>query len=121
MKKIAYFAFAAGFSLLVSCGPSAEDKMKEEKRIADSVAAAIAHVQDSIAAAQQAQADSIAAAQKVVEDSLRLKALEDSLANANAKLKKATAPKPAPKKTSEEKKQEQEIKEVKAATRGRGK
>lgn len=118
MKNTAYLFVAVVFaSLVVSCGPSAEEKQAEEKRIADSVAAATAAaIQDSLMKAQEAEM----AAQKAMEDSLRMKAMQDSLDALSSKLKKATAPKPTPKKSTEEKKQEQQIKEVKDATRGRG-
>lgn len=97
MKKLVYLLSAVAISLVTSCGPSAEEKAAEEKRIQDSIAAAEAHVQDSIAQVEAARQDSIMAAQKAAEDSLRMKAMEDSLAQVNAKLKKATAPKPKPK------------------------
>jgi len=102
--------------MFACCGPSAEEKMAEEKRIADSVAAATAAaIQDSLQKVQEAEM----ALQKAMEDSLRMKALEDSLAAIQEKQKKAAAPK-APKKTQEQKNQEKQIKEVKDATRGRG-
>jgi len=117
MKKPVYFLLSVALSaMFASCGPSAEEKMAEEKRIADSVAAATAAaIQDSLQKVQEAEM----ALQKAMEDSLRMKALEDSLAAIQEKQKKAAAPK-APKKTQEQKNQEKQIKEVKDATRGRG-
>ncbi|MBK7887833.1 MAG: hypothetical protein IPJ86_11225 [Bacteroidetes bacterium] len=97
MKKLVYLMSAVAISLVTSCGPSAEEKAAEEKRIQDSIAAVEAHVQDSIAQVETARQDSIMASQKAAEDSLRMKAMEDSLAQVSAKLKKATTPKATPK------------------------
>ena len=119
MKKLVYLLAGVAITLVTSCGPSAEEKAADEKRVQDSIAAAEAHVQDSLAQVEVARQDSLNAVAKAAEDSLRNKALQDSLDQANAKLKKATA-KPAPKKSPEQKKIEQQIKEVKDATRGRG-
>jgi hypothetical protein len=119
MKKVIYLLTGAAITVLASCGPSAEEKAAEEKRIQDSIATVeAARVQDSIAAAEKMVQDSIASVQKAMEDSLRMKAMADSIAAAS---KKGGAPKPKPKpKSPEEKKIEQQIKEVKDATRGRG-
>lgn len=103
-------------SLVVSCGPSAEEKAAEEKRVNDSIAAATeARIQDSLAVVEAARQDSLMAVQKAAEDSLRAVAVADSIAAANKK-----SGKPAPKKSPEQQKIDKQIKEVKDATRGRG-
>jgi hypothetical protein len=118
MKKFVYLLGTVAISLVVSCGPSAEEKAAAEKHIADSIAAVEeARIQDSLMAVETAHQDSIAAAAQVAADSLRNLAIADSIAAAS---KKANAPKPKPKKTQEQIKIEKEIKEVKDATRGRG-
>lgn len=119
MKKVVYLFSAAVLTAIASCGPSAEEKAAEEKRIQDSIAAVeSARIQDSIAQAEKLVQDSIAAAQKAMEDSLRMKAIEDSIAAA-AKKSSVSKPKTKPK-SVEQQKIEKEIKEVKDATRGRG-
>jgi len=118
MKKLIYLFSAVAMSLVVSCGPSAEEKAAEEKRVNDSIAAATeARIQDSLAVVEAARQDSLMAVQKAAEDSLRAVAIADSIAAAT---KKKPAAKPAPKKTPEQQKIEKQIKEVKDATRGRG-
>ncbi len=117
MKKLIYLFSAATMTFVISCGPSAEEKAAEEKRIADSIAAATeARIQDSLALVAAAVQDSLAAVQKAAEDSLREVAIADSIAAA----KKKSTPKPQPKKSPEQQKIEKQIKEVKDATRGRG-
>jgi hypothetical protein len=85
----------SGLMLLNACGPSAEEKAAEQKRIQDSIAKATA---DSIAAVEAAKAaeqhriqDSIAAAmEQMRQDSIKM-------AEEMAKMKKGAAkPKQAP-------------------------
>jgi hypothetical protein len=121
MKKVIYFIAAVAITLVTSCGPSAEEKAAEQKRIEDSIAAAAAaeaeaRIQDSLMQVETTMKDSIAKVEAAIADSLRAKAEADSIAAS----KKKSTPKPAPKKSPEEKKIEQQIKEVKDATRGRG-
>lgn len=121
MKKVIYLIAGVAITLVAACGPSAEEKAADEKRVQDSIAAAAAaeaaaHVQDSIMKVEAAIKDSIAAVEKAQADSLAQKAMQDSIAAAK---KKAVKPAP-PKKTPEQKKIEKEVKEVKDATRGRG-
>ncbi len=119
MKKTTYLLAISSIFLAVSCGPSAEEKAAEEKRLADSVAAATAaRIQDSLAVVEAARQDSINAAMQAQADSLAAKAAADSAAAAQKKSTPRT--KPAPAKTKEEQKIEKQIKEVKDATRGRG-
>lgn len=115
MKKIITLISAASFALIISCGPSAEEKAKIEQQRLDSLNAVMEqHRQDSIASAEKLTQDSIAAVKKAEEDSLKMKAMQDSLAALAGKVKKmSTPPKP---KTIEQKK----IEEVKKATQGRG-
>jgi hypothetical protein len=96
MKKILLTLSAACFMFIVACGPSAEEQAAEAKRVADSTAAAIQHVNDSIAAEQQKameqmKADSTAAANAA-------KAVQDSI--------DASKKKPSAKKTNEQKMKE---------------
>lgn len=121
MKKVIYLVAAVAITLVTSCGPSAEEKAAEQKRIEDSIATAAAaeaeaRIQDSLMQVEAAMKDSIAKVEAAIADSLRAKAEADSI----AALKKKSTPKPAPKKSPEQKKIEQQIKEVKDATRGRG-
>ncbi len=96
MKKIFFLLFAAGMFSLISCGPSAEEIAKAEKAKQDSIAKVQA---DSLAAvAEQVRLDSIAAAEA------ELKRVNDSIAAAAeaAKNKKPgkggkTPEKPGPK------------------------
>jgi Tfp pilus assembly protein PilO len=112
-----------GFGLAIaisSCGPSAEERAAEEQRKLDSIttaayAKALEATQDSINKAQEAAA----LLEKSIQDSLARVAELDSLKRALEKAQKKSSS-VAPKKTPEQKKQEQEVKEVKAATRGRG-
>ena len=118
MKKFAYLLGTVAISLVVSCGPSAEEKAAAEKLVADSIAAALeAHIQDSLMTIETARQDSLTAVAQAAADSLKNLAIADSIAAAQ---KKGNAPKPKPKKTQEQIKIEKEIKEVKDATRGRG-
>lgn len=122
MKKVIYFVAAVAITLVTSCGPSAEEKAAEQKRIDDSIAAvaaaeAEARMQDSLMQAETAMKDSIAKVEAALADSLRAVAVADSIAAAKKKGTRKPAP---PKKSTEEKKIEKEVKEVKDATRGRG-
>jgi hypothetical protein len=106
MKKIISLIMVAGFSILVACGPSAEEKAAAEKARQDSINAAMEKIAaDSTMAAQaaleQARQDSIAAVMRA-----------DSIANAE---KTASKPKPKPK-TPEQK----QVEETKKVTGGRG-
>lgn len=88
MKKLLVYVFAA--SLLVACGPSAEEKAAAEKMRQDSIQSVMDKMAaDSIAAVQaieQARMDSMATAQA------------DSIAKAEAAAKTtAVKPKPKPK------------------------
>ena len=81
MKKIITLMSAAFMALIISCGPSAEEKAQMEQQRLDSINAVIEQQrQDSIGFAERALQDSIAAVQKAVQDSLNMKAVEDSLA-----------------------------------------
>ena len=86
MKKLLVFAFAAG--LLVSCGPSAEEKAAAEKMRQDSIQS----VMDKMTA------DSLAAVQAMVEqarmDSIAMVAKNDSIAKAEMAGKKSATAKP---------------------------
>ncbi len=102
MKKSILFFLAIGMFAITACGPSAEEKAAAEKAKADSIAAAVnARIQDSLVTAQQAAQEAEAIALKATEDSLKIIALEDSLAAEKAKatkkttIKKATTPKVA--------------------------
>ena len=118
MKKFAYLLGTVAISLVVSCGPSAEEKAAAEKLVADSIAAAVeAQIQDSLMMVETARQDSLTAVAQAAADSLKNLAIADSIAAAQ---KKGNVGKPKPKKTPEQIKIEKEIKEVKDATRGRG-
>jgi len=90
----------SGLMLLSACGPSAEEKAAEQKRIQDSIAKAtadsIAAVEAAMAAEQQRIQDSIAAAmEQMRQDSIKM-------AEEMAKMKKGSAPKPKPAPPKEE-------------------
>lgn len=88
MKKIITLVSAVCLALIISCGPSAEEKAKMEQQRQDSINAVVEQQrQDSIAFAERAMQDSIAAVQKAAADSLRSKAIADSLANLKSKPK----------------------------------
>lgn len=96
MKRITYFILSAGFVALISCGPSAEEKAAEQKRIQDSAAAAQKAIDDSIMTAN-------AAAEKAMQDSMmavRERFIADSV-EAAQKAKPRSKPK-----TQEQKKEE---------------
>ena len=117
MKKFAYLLGTVAISLVVSCGPSAEEKAAAEKLVADSIAAVEVQIQDSLMMVETARQDSLTAVAQAAADSLKNLAIADSIAAAQ---KKGNVGKPKPKKTPEQIKIEKEIKEVKDATRGRG-
>jgi|SRR5688572_1763580 len=108
MKKqiLSFLVSGMVVSLLVACGPSAEEK-----------AAAEQHLKDSVAAVMQAQADSmLAAQQKAMQDSLAMVATQDSIKAVEDSIAAAKGNKPKPKKSTPEKINE----ETKKATQGRG-
>ena len=104
MKKIITLISVACMALFISCGPSAEEKAKIEQQRLDSLNAVM----------EQQRQDSIIAVQKATEDSLKMKAIQDSMAALQGKIDKINKPKKP--KTIEQKK----IEEVKKATQGRG-
>jgi len=84
MKSLLTVALFASLSLLVACGPSAEEQAKLQAT-ADSLA------KDSIAKVEQIRLDSIAAVKQASLDSIALvveKAKADSIAAAEAGKKK---------------------------------
>ena len=94
MKKLIY-SIALGMMVISACGPSAEQKAADAKRVADSIANVAKMQADSLAAAAKMQADSVASIAKAAADSLAAKANADSIAAAAKKMiHKATAPKP---------------------------
>lgn len=103
MKKILVSVAVLAAILVVSCGPSAEEKAAAEKRIQDSIATVEKNRQDSIAAAEaakmQMRADSLA---KVAADSTAL--AEEAAAAAKKGGKKTT-----PKKKEEPKKDPSQV------------
>ncbi len=109
MKKLLTIISAACVAMIVSCGPSAEEKARMEQATQDSLNQVMEQArQDSLnQAMEQARQDSMAIA-AAMQDSLN-KVMQDSMAKAMNK------PKPKPK-TIEQKK----IDEVKKATQGRG-
>ncbi len=108
MKKIFSLLVIAGFTALVACGPSAEEKAAAEKMRQDSIQAVMDKMAaDSIAAVQ-------AANEKMMQDSLAAMAAKaDSMAAVAAG---KPAKKPVKAKTAEEKKEEK----VQEVTGGRG-
>ena len=104
MKKILSLFIIAGFTALIACGPSAEEKAAAEKARQDSINAVMAQMAaDSMNAAQ-------AAMEKARQDSMTMVMHADSIANAK---KPAVKPKP---KTKQQKK----IEDAKKVTGGRG-
>lgn len=107
MKKILSLVLIAGFTALIACGPSAEEKAAAEKSRQDSINAVMA----------QMAADSMNAAQALMEkarqDSAMMVMQADSIAKA-AGVKKPVI-KAKPKTTSQKK-----IEEAKKVTGGRG-
>lgn len=106
MRKILSLLIITGFTALLACGPSAEEKAAAEKARMDSVNAVMAQMAaDSMNAAQ-------AAIEKARQDSINVVMLADSLAKEAAK-KPVSKAKP---KTKVQKK----IEEAKKVTGGRG-
>lgn len=109
MKKNILAIIASGVVLLSACGPSAEERAAEQKRIQDSIAQAaadsIAAVEAARAAEQQRIQDSIAAVmEQMRQDSIKM-------AEEMAKMKKgASKPKPKPEPKKEEPKKEGSLK-----------
>jgi len=107
MKKLLLSVAVLATFLIVSCGPSAEEKAAKEKAIQDSIAAVEKARQDSIAmaeaAAMQMRLDSLA---KVSADSTA--AAEEAAAAAKKGGKKAP-----PKKKEEPKKEEGTVGDLK--------
>lgn len=104
MKKILSLLLIAGFTALIACGPSAEEKAAAEKARQDSINAVMA----------QMAADSMNAAQALME-----KARQDSammVMHADSMAKAAGVKKPVKPKTTTQKK----IEEAKKVTGGRG-
>lgn len=97
MKKLLTIISAVSVALIVSCGPSAEEQQKMEQARLDSIAQAEQQAaQDSInAAMEQARQDSLAAA-TAMQDSIN-KAMADSMAALQTKVKDMSKPKPKPK------------------------
>ncbi len=107
MKKILALVLIAGFTALIACGPSAEEKAVAEKARQDSINAVMS----------QMAADSMNAAQALIEkarkDSVMMAMQTDSIAKAAAVKKPVIKAKP---KTTVQKK----IDEAKKVTGGRG-
>lgn len=102
MKKIASLLLSVAVSsmLLVSCGPSAEEKAKAEQAMKDSIATAIQKAMDDSLAMVQATADSIARIQ-AMEDSIRMVMEQEAQAEKD-KPKPKPKPKPQPQPTKPE-------------------
>ena len=90
MKKILSLVLVAGFTALIACGPSAEEKAAAEKARQDSI---------NVVMAQMA-ADSMNAAQALLEkarqDSIMMVLQADSIAKAAMVKKPAPKPKAKP-------------------------
>jgi flagellar biosynthesis/type III secretory pathway protein FliH len=100
MKKLLTLISAACFTLIISCGPSAEEQQRIEQARLDSIEqAAQQALQDSInMAMEQARQDSMAMA-AAMQDSVN-KAMQDSLAALSSQVKnmgKPAKPKALPK------------------------
>jgi protein involved in sex pheromone biosynthesis len=83
MKKIFSILAVSAIMLTVACGPSAEDKAKRDKEVADSIANQEAMMMELETQKAQAMQDSLAAIEKMKADSLAA----DSVAKATAKKK----------------------------------
>lgn len=97
MKKYILPIALSGVMLLSACGPSAEEKAAEQKRIQDSIAEAERLAAEAaMKAEQQRIQDSIAAViEQMRQDSIKM-------AEQMAKMKKGSAPKPKPAPPKEE-------------------
>lgn len=95
MKKSMITLLSAGLFLVAACGPSAEEKAAEAKRIQDSIDAVVEQARlDSIAVAEEAQR-----IQDSITNALAEQARLDSIAAAEAtKTKGKNKPKATPKK-----------------------
>jgi protein involved in sex pheromone biosynthesis len=83
MKKIFSILAVAALMLTVACGPSAEEKAKRDKEIADSIENQEAMMMELETQKAMAIADSVAAIEKAKADSLTA----DSVAKADTKKK----------------------------------
>jgi protein involved in sex pheromone biosynthesis len=83
MKKIFSILAVSAIMLIVACGPSAEEKAKKDKAIADSIESQEAMMMELEAQKAQAISDSIAALEKAKTDSIAA----DSIAKATTKKK----------------------------------
>lgn len=92
MKKSIITLLSAGLFLVAACGPSAEEKAAEAKRIQDSIDAVVEQARlDSIALAEEAQR-----IQDSITNALAEQARLDSIANAQTKSKPKSSSKPKP-------------------------
>lgn len=106
MKKILSLVLIAGFTALIACGPSAEEKAAAEKARQDSINVVAKMAADSMNAAQ-------ALIEKARQDSIMMVLQADSIAKATMVKKPGIKAKP---KTTTQKK----IEEAKKVTGGRG-
>jgi len=83
MKKVLSIVAIAATMLIISCGPSAEDKAKIDKEVADSIANEEAMLMELETQKAQAMQDSLASIEKMKADSLAA----DSVAKAGMKKK----------------------------------
>ena len=83
MKKIFSILAVSAIILTVACGPSAEEKAKRDKEVADSIANQEAMMMELETQKAQAMQDSLAAIEKMKADSLAA----DSVAKAETKKK----------------------------------
>ena len=70
MKKVLSIVAIAATMLIISCGPSAEDKAKIDKEVADSIANEEAMLMELETQKAQAMQDSLASIEKMKADSL---------------------------------------------------
>ena len=98
MKKQIIKFLTVGFlaTVIISCGPSAEEKAAAEQQMKDSIAAAIQKTLDDSLAAVKATEDSLMRIQ-AIEDSIRMELEAQAEAN-----KPKPTPKPKPKPKAEE-------------------
>lgn len=98
MKKLIYYLLVPGtfISLMMACGPSAEEKAAADQRMRDSIANVEKARADSLIQVQQkAMEDSLAAIQAIQDSIARAAAVADSIA-ASKKPKSKPKPKPNP-------------------------
>ncbi len=72
MKKLLALTLVAGLFAVVSCGPSAEEKAKQEQAKKDSIEQVEKQKADETAAIEKAQQDSIAAIETAKQDSIKV-------------------------------------------------